>query len=117
MPSMAAGRFLRNNDRFIFQLLRTFERDNDDRSPPGHAMKPDAAPDGPPPDGPPDGPRPRPEMPPHGWRTMFWVVDQSGPACWWGRVSASREDGTQPPASRVNGRGGGATSSPRPLSG
>ena len=37
--------FLRNNDRFIFQLLRTFERDNDDRSPPGHAMKPDAAPD------------------------------------------------------------------------
>ncbi|PTA54203.1 hypothetical protein C9I60_27380 [Klebsiella pneumoniae] len=32
--------FLRNNDRFIFQLLRTFERDNDDRSPPGHAMKP-----------------------------------------------------------------------------
>ncbi len=43
--------FLRN-DRFIFQLLRTFERDNDDRSPPGHAMKPDAAPDGPPPDGP-----------------------------------------------------------------
>ncbi|OVY25694.1 two-component system sensor histidine kinase BaeA [Klebsiella quasipneumoniae subsp. quasipneumoniae] len=76
--------FLRNNDRFIFQLLRTFERDNDDRSPPGHAMKPgamdapDAGPDGPPPDGPPDGPRPRPEMPPHGWRTMFWVVDQSG---------------------------------------
>ncbi|RHE49195.1 two-component system sensor histidine kinase BaeA, partial [Klebsiella pneumoniae] len=46
--------FLRNNDRFIFQLLRTFERDNDDRSPPGHAMKPDAVPDGPPPDGPPD---------------------------------------------------------------
>ncbi len=44
--------FLRNNDRFIFQLLRTFERDNDDRSPPGHAMKPgamdatDAGPDG-----------------------------------------------------------------------
>ena len=27
--------FLRNNDRFIFQLLKTFERDNDDRSPPG----------------------------------------------------------------------------------
>ncbi len=24
MPSMAAGRFCRNNDRFIFQLLRTF---------------------------------------------------------------------------------------------
>ncbi|HBZ9122644.1 TPA: two-component system sensor histidine kinase BaeA, partial [Klebsiella pneumoniae] len=49
--------FLRNNDRFIFQLLRTFERDNDDRSPPGHAMKPGPmegqGPDGPPPDGPP----------------------------------------------------------------
>ena len=38
--------FLRNNDRFIFQLLRTFERDNDDRSPPGHAMKPDALAEG-----------------------------------------------------------------------
>ncbi|HBX4003150.1 TPA: two-component system sensor histidine kinase BaeA, partial [Klebsiella variicola] len=61
--------FLRNNDRFIFQLLRTFERDNDDRSPPGHGMKPGPmegqGPDGPPPDGPPDGPSdtppPRPE--------------------------------------------------------
>ncbi|MBS0888804.1 two-component system sensor histidine kinase BaeA, partial [Klebsiella variicola] len=46
--------FLRNNDRFIFQLLRTFERDNDDRSPPGHGMKPGPmegqGPDGPPPD-------------------------------------------------------------------
>lgn len=30
--------FLRNNDRFIFQLLKTFERDNDDRSPPGRGM-------------------------------------------------------------------------------
>ncbi|SPX52604.1 signal transduction histidine-protein kinase BaeS [Klebsiella pneumoniae] len=94
MPSMAAGRFLRNNDRFIFQLLRTFERDNDDRSPPGHAMKPDAAPDGPPPDGPPDGPRPRPEMRP-----------TAGAPCsgWWispGRVLVGPrervpEDGTQ----------------------
>jgi two-component system sensor histidine kinase BaeS len=49
--------FLRNNDRFIFQLLRTFERDNDDRSPPGHHEA------GPPRTGPPpDGPRrPAPE--------------------------------------------------------
>ncbi|STU92703.1 signal transduction histidine-protein kinase BaeS [Klebsiella pneumoniae subsp. ozaenae] len=86
--------FLRNNDRFIFQLLRTFERDNDDRSPPGHAMKPDAAPNGPPPDGPPDGPRPRPEMPPHGWRTMFWVVDQSGRVLVGPRERVP-EDGTQ----------------------
>ena len=92
--------FLRNNDRFIFQLLRTFERDNDDRSPPGHAMKPgamdapDAGPDGPPPDGPPDGPRPRPEMPPHGWRTMFWVVDQSGRVLVGPRERVP-EDGTQ----------------------
>lgn len=89
--------FLRNNDRFIFQLLKTFERDNDDRSPPGRGMSrgpmdephggpgteempPDAAPDRPL-----DGPRgdrgdrgPGPDMPPHGWRTMFWVVDQKG---------------------------------------
>ena len=89
--------FLRNNDRFIFQLLKTFERDNDDRSPPGRGMghgprdephggpgpeemPPDAAPDRPL-----DGPRgdrgdrgPGPDMPPHGWRTMFWVVDQKG---------------------------------------
>lgn len=28
-------KFLRNNDRFIFQLLRTFERDNDERPPGG----------------------------------------------------------------------------------
>jgi two-component system sensor histidine kinase BaeS len=77
--------FLRNNDRFIFQLLRTFERDNDDRSPPGHeaGRRPGRAAAG----WPPDGPRPRP--PPHGWRTMFWVVDQSG-ACWWARASACR---------------------------
>lgn len=76
--------FLRNNDRFIFQLLKTFERDNDDRSPqfrgpgPGpQEMPPDAAPDRPL-----NGPRgdrgPGPDIPPHGWRTMFWVVDQKG---------------------------------------
>lgn len=81
--------FLRNNDRFIFQLLRTFERDNDDRSPPGHAMKPDSAPDGPPPDGPLTARargrkcRPTAGAPCSGW----WI---SRGACWWGRVSASR---------------------------
>lgn len=82
--------FLRNNDRFIFQLLKTFERDNDERSPPGRGMghgpmdspipeemPPDAAPDRPP--GGPRGDRdPGADMPPHGWRTMFWVVDQKG---------------------------------------
>lgn len=78
-------KFLRNNDRFIFQLLRTFERDNDDRSPAGHGQGPGPdgehgpgpGPDrGPPPD---NGPRgPGPDIPPHGWRTMFWVVDQKG---------------------------------------
>lgn len=31
-------RFLRNNDRFVFQILRSFEHDNDDDKPgPGHA--------------------------------------------------------------------------------
>ena len=30
--------FLRNNDRFIFQLLRTFERDNPDGRPRGAGM-------------------------------------------------------------------------------
>ena len=45
-------RFLRNNDRFVFQILRSFEHDNDDD-------------------------KPGPGMPPHGWRTQFWVVDQN----------------------------------------
>ncbi|EHN30084.1 signal transduction histidine-protein kinase BaeS [Salmonella enterica subsp. enterica serovar Montevideo str. CT_02035278] len=49
-------RFLRNNDRFVFQILRSFEHDND-RDKPG------------------------PGMPPHGWRTQFWVVDQMA-GCW-----------------------------------
>lgn len=44
-------RFLRNNDRFVFQILRSFEHDKDDD-------------------------RQGPGMPPHGWRTQFWVVDQ-----------------------------------------
>ncbi|WP_238085153.1 two-component system sensor histidine kinase BaeS [Pseudescherichia vulneris] len=46
-------RFLRNNDRFVFQILRSFEHDG-------------------------DSDRPGPGMPPHGWRTQFWVTDQSG---------------------------------------
>lgn len=44
--------FLRHNDRVIFQLLRTFEHDDDTH--------------------------PNPGMPPHGWRTQFWVVDEAG---------------------------------------
>lgn len=77
-------KFLRNNDRFIFQILKSFDRDNDDRASGGRRMNGGGSPyDGPPPegppDGPPDGPRgPGPDMPPHGWRTMFWVVDQKG---------------------------------------
>jgi two-component system sensor histidine kinase BaeS len=51
-------RFLRGNDRFVFQILRSFEHDTpDDKRGPGS-----------------DGP---PAMPPHGWRTQFWVVDQN----------------------------------------
>ncbi|MBV8043000.1 two-component system sensor histidine kinase BaeS [Pluralibacter sp.] len=45
-------RFLRNNDRFVFQILRSLEHDSSDD-------------------------RPGPGMPPHGWRTQFWVVDQN----------------------------------------
>ncbi|MBS1205059.1 MAG: histidine kinase [Proteobacteria bacterium] len=86
--------FLRNNDRMIFQILRSFERDNDhedDRSGgPERTMQRNRAlgdnggadrgmaPESrgaeqriesyDPPPGPP---------PPHGWRTQFWVVDQS----------------------------------------
>lgn len=44
--------FLRGNDRFIFQLLRSLEHDSADDK---------------------DG---RPNMPPHGWRTQFWVIDR-----------------------------------------
>lgn len=87
-------KFLRNNDRFIFQLLKTFERDNDDHSPQGRGMDsgpmdapgPGPVPEDMPldaaPDRPLEGPRgdrgPGPDIPPHGWRTMFWVVDQKG---------------------------------------
>ncbi|HAU8264207.1 TPA: two-component system sensor histidine kinase BaeS [Kluyvera intermedia] len=73
--------FLRNNDRFIFQILRSFERDNEREGGPGgpgqergdnHEHEP--------PPGPPPGPPPEPGngMPPHGWRTQFWVTDASG---------------------------------------
>ncbi|MEL4014852.1 envelope stress sensor histidine kinase BaeS [Dryocola clanedunensis] len=41
--------FLRHNDRFVFQILRSFEHDEDANNP---------------------------KMPPHGWRTQFWVMDQ-----------------------------------------
>ena len=51
--SHGSWRFLRGNDRFIFQILRTLEHDTPD-----------------------DGKGP-PQMPPHGWRTQFWVVDQT----------------------------------------
>ncbi|SCB96565.1 two-component system sensor histidine kinase BaeS [Kosakonia oryziphila] len=77
--------FLRNNDRMIFDILRSFERDNnheDDRADrPEQAMQRNRtmgdngrAAQGmesyDPPPGPPGPP------PPHGWRTQFWVVDQ-----------------------------------------
>lgn len=39
--------FLRHNDRYMFKLLRAFDRDPDAQL----------------------------NMPPHGWRTQFWVVD------------------------------------------
>ncbi len=35
-------KFLRNNDRFIFQLLKSFDRDNDDRFPAGAKQTPAA---------------------------------------------------------------------------
>lgn len=41
-------RFLRHNDRYIFQLLRSFDREPDSSA----------------------------DMPPHGWRTQFWVTDE-----------------------------------------
>jgi two-component system sensor histidine kinase BaeS len=95
--------FLRNNDRFIFQLLKTFERDNDDRSPPGRGngpphgggrpeMPPDAAPDRPPTVHAAIVAAVPAPICPHGWRTMFWVVDQKG-AYWWARASACRRTG------------------------
>ena len=63
-------RFLRNNDRFIFQILRSFERDNEHNED-GSDRDPPPGPPGPPPE-------PGNGMPPHGWRTQFWVTDASG---------------------------------------
>ena len=57
-------RFLRNNDRFVFQILRSFEHDNNDERPPAGPPGADR--------GPGHG-----GMPPHGWRTQFWVIDQN----------------------------------------
>ena len=59
-------RFLRNNDRFVFQILRSFEHENDDGRPPPHGPRPEGGP----------GRDRGPGMPPPGWRTQFWVVDQ-----------------------------------------
>lgn len=39
-------KFLRNNDRFIFQLLKSFDRDNDDRFPGGRKTNAGGTPDG-----------------------------------------------------------------------
>lgn len=70
--------FLRHNDRFMFQILKSFEHDEDGKNP---------------------------NMPPHGWRTQFWVVDGNykvivGPR---GPIPA---DGTRR-AINVNGRDAG----------
>ena len=65
-------RFLRNNDRFVFQILRSFEHENDDDRPPPRGPRPEGGPRGE--RGP--GPDRGPGMPPPGWRTQFWVVDQ-----------------------------------------
>lgn len=101
--------FLRNNDRFIFQLLRTFERDNDDRSPPGHAMKPgamdapDAGPDGPPPDGPLTArARGRKCRPTAGAPCSGWSISLA--ACWW--APRARAGGRQPAQHYGQRRGG-----------
>ena len=67
MPSTGTG-VLRNNDRFIFQILRSLEHDSGDD-------------------------RPGPGMPPHGWRTQFWVIDQIC-ARWLAHVRPS-PDGTR----------------------
>ena len=74
-------RFLRNNDRFVFQILRSFEHDNDDD-------------------------KPGPGMPPHGWRTQFWVVDQNAHVLVGPRAPVPR-DGMRHPI-RVNGSEVGA---------
>ncbi|WP_435927104.1 two-component system sensor histidine kinase BaeS [Dryocola sp. BD613] len=67
--------FLRHNDRFMFQILKSFEHDEDGRNP---------------------------NMPPHGWRTQFWVVDQNDKALVGPRAPVP-PDGTRR-AIKVNGR-------------
>ncbi|MED9730315.1 two-component system sensor histidine kinase BaeS [Escherichia marmotae] len=69
-------RFLRNNDRFVFQILRSLEHDSNDD-------------------------KPGPGMPPHGWRTQFWVVDQNNKVLV-GPRSPIPPDGTRRPI-LVNG--------------
>lgn len=73
--------FLRNNDRFVFQILRSFEHDKDDD-------------------------KPGPGMPPHGWRTQFWVVDQNATVLV-GPRGPIPHDGTRRPI-RVKGEEVGA---------
>lgn len=65
-------RFLRNNERFVFQILRSFEHENDDDRPPPPHPRPEDRPHGEHRPGQDRGPG----MPPPGWRTQFWVVDQ-----------------------------------------
>ncbi|HFZ8994114.1 TPA: two-component system sensor histidine kinase BaeS [Citrobacter freundii] len=67
--------FLRNNDRFVFQILRSLEHDGEKD-------------------------QPGPGMPPHGWRTQFWVVDQNGKVLV-GPRGPVPSDGTRRPV-RVN---------------
>lgn len=82
-------RFLRNNDRFVFQILRSFEHDNSED-------------------------KPGPGMPPHGWRTQFWVVDQNNKVLVGPRAPIP-PDGTRRPI-LVNGAEVGAVIA-SPLSG
>lgn len=74
-------RFLRNNDRFVFQILRSLEHDNNED-------------------------KPGPGMPPHGWRTQFWVVDQNNKVLVGPRAPVP-PDGTRRPI-MVNGAEVGA---------
>lgn len=67
--------FLLHNERFVFQILRSFEHDEDANNP---------------------------KMPPHGWRTQFWVVDQ-GQKVLVGPRGSVPADGTRR-AIKVNGR-------------
>jgi hypothetical protein len=68
-------RFLRNNDRFIFQILRSLEHDTGDDRRPRHAAARLAH--------------------------QFWVIDQG--ACWLAR--ARRAAGRHPAGIMVNGVG------------